>query len=128
MKHKVSCHYGAIGIELQADRPRHEQIISACQCSFCRKHNARAFSDPRSSVTLTASEPEQLQRYSFGLNTAEQIVCRPSPLTVQVRERVKSSCGLACNGDWQEATEMVEGMLAEPQWLRGNQPRCADEP
>lgn len=24
-------------------------------------------------------------------------------------------------GDWREATEMVEGMLAEPQWLRGYQ-------
>ena len=28
----------------------------------------------------------------------------------------------ACNyGDWHEAREMVEGMLAEPQWLRGQQ-------
>jgi hypothetical protein len=24
-------------------------------------------------------------------------------------------------GDWREAREMVEGMLAEPQWLRGHQ-------
>ena len=28
----------------------------------------------------------------------------------------------ACiQGDWYEAQEMVEGMLAEPQWLRGYQ-------
>ena len=28
----------------------------------------------------------------------------------------------ACvHGDWREASEMVEGMLAEPQWLRGRQ-------
>jgi hypothetical protein len=76
MKHKGSCHCGAIGIELQTDRPPHEQVIGACQCSFCRKHNARALSDPKSSVTLTASEPEQLQRYSFGLKSSEQIICR----------------------------------------------------
>ena len=25
------------------------------------------------------------------------------------------------HGDWYEAREMVEGMLAEPQWLRGYQ-------
>jgi len=28
----------------------------------------------------------------------------------------------AClHADWYEAREMIEGMLAEPQWLRGNQ-------
>jgi len=26
-------------------------------------------------------------------------------------------------GDWHEAREMVEGMLAEPHWLRGHQER-----
>ncbi len=25
------------------------------------------------------------------------------------------------HGDWHEASEMVKGMLAEPQWLRGHQ-------
>ena len=50
--------------------------MGACQCGFCRKHNARAFSDPRARVTITAREPEQMQRYAFGLRTAEAIVCR----------------------------------------------------
>jgi hypothetical protein len=50
--------------------------LGACQCGFCRKHNARAFSDPNASVTLTVHEPEHLQRYSFGLRTAEALVCR----------------------------------------------------
>jgi hypothetical protein len=27
-------------------------------------------------VTLIATEPEQLQRYAFGLKTSEQIICR----------------------------------------------------
>jgi hypothetical protein len=34
----------------------------------------------------------------------------------------------ACiSGDWSEAREMVEGMLAEPQWLRGHQERRLKE-
>ncbi|MCW9032849.1 MAG: aldehyde-activating protein [Alphaproteobacteria bacterium] len=74
--HKGSCHCGAIGIELQTTRPPHEQAIGACQCSFCRKHNVRAYSDPSARVTLTAHEPKYLQRYSFGLHTAESVVCR----------------------------------------------------
>jgi hypothetical protein len=73
--HKGCCHCGAIEIELRTDRPPQEQIIGACQCSFCRKHNARTFSDPKASATLAAKEPRFLQRYTFGLHTAESIVC-----------------------------------------------------
>jgi hypothetical protein len=69
-------HCRAIGVELITDRPPAEQTLGACQCSFCRKHNARAFSDPKARVTLTAADPEQLQRYAFGLRTSEQIICR----------------------------------------------------
>lgn len=76
MKHNGGCHCSAIHIELQTDRPPHEQVLGACQCSFCRKHNARSFSDPKARVTLTARSPEHVQRYSFGLNTSEQIICR----------------------------------------------------
>ena len=75
MNHKGSCHCGAIRIELRTERPPQQQVIGACQCSFCRKHNARAFSDPKAFVTLTAHEPEHLQRYQFGLKTSDQIIC-----------------------------------------------------
>jgi len=73
---KGQCHCGAIRIELSCDRPPDQQALGACQCSFCRKHNARALSDPDAHVTLLAADPRQLQRYSFGLRTAEQIICR----------------------------------------------------
>jgi hypothetical protein len=70
------CHCGAIGVQLASDRLPEEQALGACQCSFCRKHNARAFSDTKAHVTLTAIDPEQVQRYSFGLRTSDQIICR----------------------------------------------------
>jgi hypothetical protein len=76
MHYSGQCHCGAIRIALRTDRPPGEQVLGACQCSFCRKHNARTFSDPKAHVTLTASQPEQLQRYTFGLKTSEQIICR----------------------------------------------------
>jgi hypothetical protein len=69
---------GAIRVELQSERQPQEQVIGACQCSFCQKHNARAFSDPsdpNAFVTLTAHEPEHLRRYGFGQKTSEQIIC-----------------------------------------------------
>jgi hypothetical protein len=76
MLYKGQCHCGAVRVELVSDRSPNEQVLGACQCSFCRKHNARAFSDPNTRVTITASEPAKLQRYTFGLKTSEQILCR----------------------------------------------------
>jgi hypothetical protein len=73
---KGRCHCGAIGVELISDRPPAEQALGVCQCSFCRKHNARAFSDPKADVTLTANDPDELQRYTFGLRASEQVICR----------------------------------------------------
>jgi hypothetical protein len=75
MKFKGGCHCGAIRIELLTERQPQQQVIGACHCSFCRKHNARTFSDPKAFVTLTAHEPEHLRRYEFGLKTSEQILC-----------------------------------------------------
>lgn len=91
---KGRCHCGAIGVGLVSDRPPAEQALGACQCSFCRKHNARAFSDPKARVTLTAADPEQLQRYSFGLRTSEPIVCR--------------RCGGLCRDDFGRGEPGVE--------------------
>jgi hypothetical protein len=76
MRFRGQCHCGAIRVELTTERQPGEQVLGACQCSFCRKHNARAFSDPKAHVTLTAADPQQLQLYSFGLNTSDQIICR----------------------------------------------------
>jgi hypothetical protein len=75
-KGSVSATVGQIRVELTSERRPSDQVLSACQCSFCRKHNATTFSDPKSHVTLIATDPRQLQRYSFGLRTSDQIICR----------------------------------------------------
>jgi hypothetical protein len=74
--HKGQCHCGSIAVELRTDRAPAEQLLGACQCSFCRKHNARAFSDPKARVALTAAAPEHVHHYRFGLATADVILCR----------------------------------------------------
>jgi hypothetical protein len=76
MIYRGQCHCGAIGVQLISDTLPGDQILGACQCSFCRKHNARAFSDPRAQVTLTAADREQLQLYTFDLKTSKQLICR----------------------------------------------------
>ena len=50
--------------------------IRACQCSFCRTHDALSTSDPAGQITFVASRPESLQKYRFGLRTADFLLCR----------------------------------------------------
>ena len=75
MIHTGGCHCGAIGLELHTDRTPERQKLGACQCSFCRKHNARAFSDPKSKAVIVAHDATRLQLYTFGLKTSEQVLC-----------------------------------------------------
>lgn len=70
------CHCGAIARELSLPRPPEEEIVGACQCSFCRKHNARAVTDPKVQARLVVNEPTQLQRYRFGLSVSDIVLCQ----------------------------------------------------
>lgn len=76
MIHHGTCHCGAIGVTLDTPRAPEDQVIGLCQCSFCRTHNARAFRDPLSHLTLTAHRPGDIHHYSFGLRLSSQVICR----------------------------------------------------
>ena len=75
-EYKGECHCGAIGYTYSCDVPPAEWAIRACQCRFCRAHDALSASDPTASIAFLASEPDQLQHYRFGLNTADFLICR----------------------------------------------------
>lgn len=75
MKHVGGCHCGAIRVELETSRLPGQQILGACQCSFCRKHNARAFSDPATKLVITALQWDAVAEYEFGLRTSTQVIC-----------------------------------------------------
>lgn len=45
----------------------------ACQCSFCRKHNARTVTDPEGSAVLTLGA--EAIRYRFGTGTTDFLIC-----------------------------------------------------
>lgn len=75
-EYEGSCHCGAIGFRYACDAPPASWAIRACQCRFCRAHDALSASDPAATIRFTASEPGQLQRYRFGLKTADFLLCR----------------------------------------------------
>jgi hypothetical protein len=64
------CHCGAVRITFATDRPLSPR---ACQCGFCRRHDARMVSDPEGSARL-ALGPEA-RRYRFGTRTTDYLFC-----------------------------------------------------
>ena len=70
------CHCGAIGFRYSTIRPPDAWSVRACQCSFCRKHDALSTSDPKGRLQFRYSEQDALQRYRFALGTADFLLCR----------------------------------------------------
>lgn len=71
-----SCHCGAIGFTYRSAVLPVQWSIRACQCSFCRAHDALSISDSAGSIAFTADRPDALQKYRFGLGTADFLLCR----------------------------------------------------
>jgi hypothetical protein len=71
-----SCHCGAIGFTYRTSIKPEQWSIRACQCSFCRAHDALSTSDPDGQIAFVAARPELLQKYRFGLKTADFLLCR----------------------------------------------------
>lgn len=75
-EYRGSCHCGAIGFLYRTDAAAQDWSIRACQCTFCRAHDALSASDPSGSLEFTAKSPELVNRYRFGLKTADFLLCR----------------------------------------------------
>lgn len=71
-----SCHCGSIGYVYFTTLPPEEWSIRACQCAFCRAHDALSTSDPQGRIAFSATDSSLLQRYRFALRTADFLLCR----------------------------------------------------
>jgi hypothetical protein len=70
------CHCGTIRVMYRTGTAPEAHAPRACQCSFCRKHNTRAVSDPAGSLEIAVSDPARLNRYRFGRGTVDFLICR----------------------------------------------------
>jgi hypothetical protein len=76
MDYVGSCHCGAIGFVYRTFIEPDQWSIRACQCSFCRAHNALSTSDPDGELDFDAADPGSLQKYRFALGTADFLLCQ----------------------------------------------------
>jgi len=70
-----ACHCGNVTVALETALAPEALPLRACGCTFCRKHGARATSDPAGRIRIDVQEPSQLLRYRFGQRTADFLVC-----------------------------------------------------
>lgn len=76
LKHEGGCHCGKIRVVLESEIDPRQIKVRACQCSFCRKHGARAVSDPDGMLTIQIADEAHVMRYEFAHRTAEFLICR----------------------------------------------------
>lgn len=75
-EYRGGCHCGAIRFRYSTEQAPDRWSIRACQCRFCRAHDALSASDPAGTLRFECDSAEMLQRYRFGLRTADFLLCR----------------------------------------------------
>lgn len=75
MEFQGGCHCGNIRLTFETEIPPSEMVLRACQCGFCRKHNTIAAADPDGRLSVTIRSETMVNKYRFGLDTAEYLIC-----------------------------------------------------
>jgi hypothetical protein len=70
-----ACHCGQVEVAFETAMSVADLPLRACGCSFCRRHGTKAVADPNGRLTISAP-PNGLNRYRFGLRTADYLICR----------------------------------------------------
>ena len=70
MNYVGRCNCGVLCFRFETEAPLAPR---ACQCGFCRKHNARTVSDPGGSTVLALGD--DVTRYRFGSGTTDFLIC-----------------------------------------------------
>ncbi len=86
------CHCGAIGFRYTTGLAPADWSVRACQCRFCRMHDALSTSDPGGRLVFACDDPDQLQRYRFALRTADFLVCRQCGVYIGAVIDVDGTC------------------------------------
>ena len=71
MLYEVSCHCGSVKLNVETDL----SIIKQCNCSLCKRKNAKMNILPKESIVSIEGE-QNLTLYQFGTNVAKHYFCK----------------------------------------------------
>ena len=69
------CHCGNIRFVFETAKTPGQLGVRACDCSFCTRHGARTTTDSQGGASFIVRDAAKLNRYRFGLRTADFLVC-----------------------------------------------------
>lgn len=73
---KGGCHCGNVQFTYSLPQPEGAIPVRACSCTFCRKHGGVYSSQPDARIAVRIADATQVQRYHFGTETADFLLCR----------------------------------------------------
>lgn len=71
-----ACHCGNLSARMTTDKEPPDMWLRSCQCDFCRSHNMRSLSDSEGRLEIRVKDESQLNRYRFGLNMVDFLICK----------------------------------------------------
>jgi len=87
LKISGGCHCGNILVDLELARAPETYHPRACDCDFCRKHNAAYVSDPEGSLAIWIKDGQLSGKYRQGSDQAEFLFCKNCGVLVGVYYR-----------------------------------------
>ena len=85
-----SCHCEAIAVCYQSTTETLQ--LRSCQCTFCQRHQARYSSDPQGHLRFLVRRPVLLQKYRFGAQTLDFLLCRNCGFYLGAMQGGKLAC------------------------------------
>lgn len=76
IEYSGQCHCGALTVDYRTALAPAAWSVRECQCTFCRAHGAATTSDAAGQLSFQTSEPDMVQRYRFGTQSGEALLCR----------------------------------------------------
>jgi len=100
MKHyEGRCHCGNLSFDFETSVGLEQLGLRACQCSFCRAHNARAISDPKGTIHFSVRDPKLLSRYRMGLGITDLLICARCGVYVAALMEDRGTLLMTVNGN-----------------------------
>jgi hypothetical protein len=90
------CHCGQIKVEFSSEQPISDFSPRACQCGFCKRHEAAMISDPKGQLTLAIND-SGAAIYRFGLGITDFHIC--------------AFCGVFVAATWRDDDGIDYGVL-----------------
>ena len=109
------CRCGNVAVTFRTETAPEALGVRACQCSFCRAHDARTVTDPAGSAVVAIADARLVERHRFALRTADFLVCR--------------GCGTyvaAVLADGGRAFATIDAALLAPPLLQASRPVAYD--